>query len=181
MEVLARYCSIPGYKKLCCESCSKHSSTIPPSFLSEAAETEEDMMADPGDVPKTWAAPTSLVPLRSKSVLVRRVPSRRISPVEEEAHALVPPSHGRLQMADQPRRRVYDQARNKTSGPLPTAYQPPTKSEHLVNSSSSIVLETDPVVAPSSRSAVAPPNRTAGKTEKQTGRRKVLRPSTVER
>ncbi|XP_061528319.1 A disintegrin and metalloproteinase with thrombospondin motifs 3 isoform X1 [Phycodurus eques] len=23
MEVLARYCSIPGYKKLCCESCSK--------------------------------------------------------------------------------------------------------------------------------------------------------------
>jgi len=23
MEVLARYCSIPGYNKLCCESCSK--------------------------------------------------------------------------------------------------------------------------------------------------------------
>ncbi|KAI1900374.1 hypothetical protein AGOR_G00049300 [Albula goreensis] len=37
MEVLARYCSIPGYNKLCCESCSKRSSTLAP-FLSEAAE-----------------------------------------------------------------------------------------------------------------------------------------------
>uniref|UniRef100_A0A4W3I345 ADAM metallopeptidase with thrombospondin type 1 motif, 3 n=1 Tax=Callorhinchus milii TaxID=7868 RepID=A0A4W3I345_CALMI len=33
MEVLARYCSIPGYKKLCCESCREHSSTVPPPFI----------------------------------------------------------------------------------------------------------------------------------------------------
>uniref|UniRef100_W5KYR4 ADAM metallopeptidase with thrombospondin type 1 motif, 3 n=1 Tax=Astyanax mexicanus TaxID=7994 RepID=W5KYR4_ASTMX len=39
MEVLARYCSIPGYSKLCCESCSKRSLT----FLPEAAETEEEV------------------------------------------------------------------------------------------------------------------------------------------
>lgn len=26
MEVLARYCSIPGYNKLCCESCGKKAS-----------------------------------------------------------------------------------------------------------------------------------------------------------
>lgn len=37
MEVLARYCSIPGYNKLCCESCSKRSSTLAP-YLSEATE-----------------------------------------------------------------------------------------------------------------------------------------------
>ncbi|KAF3695404.1 A disintegrin and metalloproteinase with thrombospondin motifs 3 [Channa argus] len=39
MEVLARYCSIPGYNKLCCDSCSKRSGAS--SLFSEAAETEE--------------------------------------------------------------------------------------------------------------------------------------------
>uniref|UniRef100_A0A3B4U287 ADAM metallopeptidase with thrombospondin type 1 motif, 3 n=1 Tax=Seriola dumerili TaxID=41447 RepID=A0A3B4U287_SERDU len=39
MEVLARYCSIPGYNKLCCESCSKRSGAL--SLFTEAAETEE--------------------------------------------------------------------------------------------------------------------------------------------
>ncbi|CAN9512835.1 unnamed protein product [Ophioblennius macclurei] len=39
MEVLARYCSIPGYNKLCCDSCSKRSGPL--SLLSEAGELEE--------------------------------------------------------------------------------------------------------------------------------------------
>lgn len=39
MEVLARYCSIPGYNKLCCDSCNKRSGAL--SLFSEAAETEE--------------------------------------------------------------------------------------------------------------------------------------------
>lgn len=39
MEVLARYCSIPGYNKLCCESCGRRSGAL--SLFSEAAETEE--------------------------------------------------------------------------------------------------------------------------------------------
>ncbi|XP_036000275.1 A disintegrin and metalloproteinase with thrombospondin motifs 3 isoform X2 [Fundulus heteroclitus] len=38
MEVLARYCSIPGYNKLCCESCSKRGGS---SSLFSEAETEE--------------------------------------------------------------------------------------------------------------------------------------------
>ncbi|XP_060739607.1 A disintegrin and metalloproteinase with thrombospondin motifs 3 [Tachysurus vachellii] len=42
MEVLARYCSIPGYSKLCCESCSKRSGTLS-SLLTEAAEVEEEV------------------------------------------------------------------------------------------------------------------------------------------
>lgn len=39
MEVLSRYCSIPGYNKLCCDSCSKRSGAL--SLFAEAAETEE--------------------------------------------------------------------------------------------------------------------------------------------
>ncbi len=42
MEALARYCSIPGYNKLCCESCSKRSGTFAP-LLHEAAKTEEEL------------------------------------------------------------------------------------------------------------------------------------------
>ncbi|XP_019730092.1 A disintegrin and metalloproteinase with thrombospondin motifs 14 isoform X3 [Hippocampus comes] len=38
MEVLARYCSIPGYNKLCCESCNKNVATPPPN-LSNATKT----------------------------------------------------------------------------------------------------------------------------------------------
>ncbi|XP_058045217.1 A disintegrin and metalloproteinase with thrombospondin motifs 14 [Ahaetulla prasina] len=41
MEVLARYCSIPGYHKLCCESCSKKViTTQPPGVDRTARETE---------------------------------------------------------------------------------------------------------------------------------------------
>uniref|UniRef100_A0A8C6Y3U6 ADAM metallopeptidase with thrombospondin type 1 motif 14 n=1 Tax=Naja naja TaxID=35670 RepID=A0A8C6Y3U6_NAJNA len=41
MEVLARYCSIPGYHKLCCESCSKKiATTRPPGVDRTAPETE---------------------------------------------------------------------------------------------------------------------------------------------
>lgn len=40
MEVLARYCSIPGYNKLCCDSCSKRIGNLTP-LLVEAAEIEE--------------------------------------------------------------------------------------------------------------------------------------------
>ena len=39
MEVLARYCSIPGYNKLCCDSCSRRGGAL--TMFSEAAETEE--------------------------------------------------------------------------------------------------------------------------------------------
>lgn len=39
MDVLARYCSIPGYNKLCCDSCRKRGAAL--SLFSDAAETEE--------------------------------------------------------------------------------------------------------------------------------------------
>nr|XP_056711754.1 A disintegrin and metalloproteinase with thrombospondin motifs 3 [Euleptes europaea] len=181
MEVLARYCSIPGYKKLCCESCSKHSSTLPPPFLSEAAETDEDMMANPGDVPKMWAAPASLVPPRSESALLRRVPSSRISLAEEDVHALIPPSHSGPRASDRSQRRGHNPVRNKTSGPLAVPYQSPTKSDHLANHGSLALLATEPAVVQSGRSAGAPSNRTTRRTEQQADRRQAPKSSTVER
>lgn len=39
MEALARYCSIPGYNKLCCDSCSRRTGAV--SLFSETAEAEE--------------------------------------------------------------------------------------------------------------------------------------------
>ncbi|XP_054846676.1 A disintegrin and metalloproteinase with thrombospondin motifs 3 [Eublepharis macularius] len=180
MEVLARYCSIPGYRKLCCESCSKHSSTLPPPFLSEAAETEEDMMADPGDMPKTWVAPTSLVLPRSESALVRRVPLSQISPAEEDTHALVPQAYGRAKVADRPQRRAHNRARNKTSGPRAVPYQLPAKSEHLITHNSSTWLDELALIQ-SNQSTGALPNRTTRKNEKQVDKWQAPRPSPVER
>ncbi|XP_006791172.1 A disintegrin and metalloproteinase with thrombospondin motifs 14 isoform X2 [Neolamprologus brichardi] len=47
MEVLARYCSIPGYYKLCCESCDKKESltTHVPDFHTPVALAEPDISA----------------------------------------------------------------------------------------------------------------------------------------
>lgn len=68
MEVLARYCSIPGYNKLCCESCSKRSSTLPPPFFTGTAELEE-LMADADNRASMEMAPTHQLDtaLRSRS------------------------------------------------------------------------------------------------------------------
>ncbi|XP_061561564.1 A disintegrin and metalloproteinase with thrombospondin motifs 14 isoform X2 [Phycodurus eques] len=41
MEVLARYCSIPGYNKLCCESCNKNPATLSPD-LSHATKASAE-------------------------------------------------------------------------------------------------------------------------------------------
>ncbi|CAI5784843.1 disintegrin and metalloproteinase with thrombospondin motifs 3 [Podarcis lilfordi] len=178
MEVLSRYCSIPGYKKLCCESCSKRSSTLPPPYLSEAAETEEGVMTGPGNLPKTLASPTSSVPPRSE----RRGSLGRMSLAEEDRHALIPNAYGRARVASPPQRRVQSQARNKTSGLVATPLQLPTMSGHLVTHTSSALLDIGPAVTQNSSSAgVLSPNRPSKKNEKQADRRQPPRPSTVER
>lgn len=65
MEVLARYCSIPGYNKLCCESCSKRSGTLPPPYLQEAAEVHSDAIFGPSDLPRSLVMPTPFLPYYS--------------------------------------------------------------------------------------------------------------------
>lgn len=176
MEVLARYCSIPGYKKLCCESCSRRSSTLPPPFLSEVVETKEDMMANYGDLPKTFVAPTSLASPNLQRSL-SRIPS-----VEEDAHALIPPTYNRVRVANPSQQRVRNQARNKTLGSAEVPYQPPTRNGHLLPHNSSALLDIDPATANNNRSAGAPsPHRTSRKNEKQADRWQLPSPPTVER
>nr|XP_033798962.1 A disintegrin and metalloproteinase with thrombospondin motifs 14 isoform X2 [Geotrypetes seraphini] len=60
MEVLARYCSIPGYNKLCCESCNKKSlsSSLPPN--TEQASSE--IQSSKGTVPPTDIPPIPVLP-----------------------------------------------------------------------------------------------------------------------
>lgn len=79
MEVLARYCSIPGYNKLCCESCSKRSSTLPPPYLPEAAETHDDAIFNPSGLPGSLVMPTSLVPYHSEPPAEKKPSLSRLS------------------------------------------------------------------------------------------------------
>ncbi|XP_053244492.1 A disintegrin and metalloproteinase with thrombospondin motifs 14 isoform X1 [Podarcis raffonei] len=61
MEVLARYCSIPGYNKLCCESCGKKVPTSqPPAVDQGASETGTRGGAPlPGPLPQLSPHPTA--------------------------------------------------------------------------------------------------------------------------
>lgn len=60
MEVLARYCSIPGYNKLCCESCSKK---IVPTSLSPSSEHAAlELRAPEGAILPSPIPPVTLVP-----------------------------------------------------------------------------------------------------------------------
>lgn len=182
MEVLARYCSIPGYKKLCCESCNKRSTTLPPPFHSETAETKEDPVASPGELPKTMVASTSLILPQAESTSERRGSSGRMSSVEEETHALTPQAYSLARVADPHQKRVLNQARNKTSRPVAMLNQPPTKSGHLVTHNSSTLLDIGRAVAPGhSLSGAVSPHRTSKKNEQQVERRQLPRHPTVER
>ncbi|XP_040218263.1 A disintegrin and metalloproteinase with thrombospondin motifs 14 isoform X1 [Rana temporaria] len=60
MEVLARYCSIPGYNKLCCESCSKK--IVPTSLTPSSEHAALELGALEGEVHPSPILPVSLVP-----------------------------------------------------------------------------------------------------------------------
>lgn len=73
MEVLARYCSIPGYNKLCCESCNKKESVT--THASNIQNTPE-ASTGPGISPKSpLAAMTSSPPQTTKTVSRRPHPT----------------------------------------------------------------------------------------------------------
>ncbi|XP_069609404.1 A disintegrin and metalloproteinase with thrombospondin motifs 14 [Ranitomeya imitator] len=60
MEVLARYCSIPGYNKMCCESCSKK---IAPTSLTPSSEHAAlELRAPEGAILPSPIPPVTLVP-----------------------------------------------------------------------------------------------------------------------
>ncbi|XP_018420408.1 PREDICTED: A disintegrin and metalloproteinase with thrombospondin motifs 14 [Nanorana parkeri] len=60
MEVLARYCSIPGYNKLCCESCSKK--IVPTSLTPSSEHAALELRAPEGAVLPSPILPVTLIP-----------------------------------------------------------------------------------------------------------------------
>lgn len=179
MEVLARYCSIPGYNKLCCESCSKRSSTLPPPFLTEAAETEEEVMFDQRDLPGALVMPTPAV-LHYAQFLPGRSPLGRLPFAEEDADTHVSSSNTKPKGAEFPQWRA-PQAR-KTSRLFALLHQSPANSSGLSTRNALALTAADPVVPANNTTMGAPsPSRTSRKSEKHMEKRWPSRSSTVER
>uniref|UniRef100_A0A7M4EH99 ADAM metallopeptidase with thrombospondin type 1 motif 3 n=1 Tax=Crocodylus porosus TaxID=8502 RepID=A0A7M4EH99_CROPO len=181
MEVLARYCSIPGYNKLCCESCSKRSSTLPPPYLPEAAEIEEEVMFDASDLPRTLVMPTSLVPHHSEFTPEKRSSLGRMPFLEEDIDIHISPSYSKPKGVESPQRRV-NQAGRKTSKLIATPYQPPIKIGNLGSYNASALAAVVPAVADNNTSVgTLPPSRTSKKNEEPVDKKHLLRPPTLER
>ncbi|XP_067155816.1 A disintegrin and metalloproteinase with thrombospondin motifs 14 isoform X2 [Apteryx mantelli] len=90
MEVLARYCSIPGYNKLCCESCGKKASATSSPAGTEPSAPEGTASPSPA-LPPSFPA-TARVP-------ARRVPGATGAPGARAAGAgtsLLPPRSRRV-------------------------------------------------------------------------------------
>lgn len=172
MEVLARYCSIPGYNKLCCESCSKRSSTLPPPYLPEAAETHDDAIFNPSDLPGSLVMPTSLVPYHSETLAEKKSLSSISSVGGPDAYAAFRPNN-KPDGANLPQRRGQ-QAGSKTL----RLGSPPTKHDHL-NSSSQMAAAS--FFAVSDSIGASSQARTSKKDEKIIDKRGPVRSSTLER
>lgn len=179
MEVLARYCSIPGYKKLCCESCGKRSGNLPLAFYSEAAETEEGFITSPAVLPKSLVTPTSLAPPRSE----RQSASGRMSLAEDHTQVLLPPIYRKVQAANNPSHRKFrNQASNKTPGPAALHQNLSTNHGLLLSHRSSPLFDTGPVATHHPGSVdIHSSSRTPRRNEKQAERQPPLRSSTIGR
>ncbi|OXB72883.1 UNVERIFIED_CONTAM: hypothetical protein H355_005212 [Colinus virginianus] len=179
MEVLARYCSIPGYNKLCCESCSKRSSTLPPPFLTEAAETEEEVMFDQSDLPRALAMPTPLIPHYAEFLPGRRSLGR-FRFTEEDTDIHVSPSNTKPRGAEFPQWRLP--LASKTSKLFALLQQPLANSSSLGPLNNLGLVAAVPVVSANNTAVGAPsPSRTSQKSEKQIDRRQPSRSSSVDR
>ncbi|ETE67026.1 A disintegrin and metalloproteinase with thrombospondin motifs 14, partial [Ophiophagus hannah] len=91
MEVLARYCSIPGYHKLCCESCSrKVATTQPPGVDRTAPETEvQEGAVHPSLLPPLTFYPTAVSHLqRIKATTPKETQAVHPLPTSLTAHSL---------------------------------------------------------------------------------------------
>uniref|UniRef100_A0A8C5PUS0 ADAM metallopeptidase with thrombospondin type 1 motif 14 n=1 Tax=Leptobrachium leishanense TaxID=445787 RepID=A0A8C5PUS0_9ANUR len=83
MEVLARYCSIPGYHKLCCESCGKKA--VPTSLTPNSEHAALELKSHEGS-----ARPSPIPPASSSPIAVTRLheASIDISPLDGQLPAL---------------------------------------------------------------------------------------------
>lgn len=180
MEVLARYCSIPGYKKLCCESCGKRSSNFPLPFYSEAAETEEGFVTSPAVLPKSSVTPTSLAPPRSE----RQSAWGRTSLAEDNTQVDLSPIDRKVQAgANHPSHRKFrNQDLHKMLGPAAPHHNLSANNGLLLSHRSSPLFDTGPVVThhPGPLDIHSSP-RIPRRNEKQTKRQQPLRSSTLGR
>ncbi|XP_072880765.1 A disintegrin and metalloproteinase with thrombospondin motifs 3-like isoform X3 [Hemitrygon akajei] len=133
MEVLARYCSIPGYNKLCCESCSRRSSTLPPPFFTGTVELE-DLMADADRRANVEMSPTqqmdttlrSRVPHNNKPVRARNTQPSAINTAHGKTKAAVFSQTSPASVDSRPSRLVASQhslqskPRNSTNSSMAT-------------------------------------------------------------
>ncbi|XP_054248259.1 A disintegrin and metalloproteinase with thrombospondin motifs 3 [Indicator indicator] len=180
MEVLARYCSIPGYHKLCCESCSsRRSSTLPPPFLTHAADTQQAQLGAGSLLPRALLVPTPPVP-HHPQLLPGRRPLGRLPSVEEDTETHISPSSTKPRGAEiLPWRAPQVRKASRLSASL---HQPPAN-----GSSSSLgahrALAPVPAVPAQNTTAGAPSpsRRTSQKSQKHVEKRWPSGSSTVER
>ncbi|KAL7982181.1 hypothetical protein Chor_001238 [Crotalus horridus] len=179
MEVLARYCSIPGYKKLCCESCSQRSVHLPLPFYSEAAAgTEDGFIASPAVLPQPLVTPTSLVPPHFER---QSAPGRMSSP-EDNTQVLLPPIYRKVQAAHPSHRKLRNPASCKTPGPAASHYNLSTNHGHLLSHRSLPLFDTRPAVTHHPGSVDLPSSpRTPRRNEEPAERQQPLRSSTLGR
>lgn len=179
MEVLARYCSIPGYNKLCCESCSKRS-TQSPLFLTEAAETEDELSFDPsasraGMIPSSLSSDNEETESEARSLLTI------LSSIENNADlGLVSPTENRAKTSD-PALRRSQLAASKT---FKLVAVPPSAATHSSNihthKSSGAAMPHAAGTNISSTGAVSSV-KTQKRNDKPQERRRYLQSSSIER
>ncbi|XP_030046489.1 A disintegrin and metalloproteinase with thrombospondin motifs 3 [Microcaecilia unicolor] len=178
MEVLARYCSIPGYNKLCCESCGKHSSTPPPPFLTEATETEDGIKFDPSGLTKAAIMPAPSTPSHTEVVAAKRHHLGKIHYVEKGIDSNVqslPDNEPRV--ANLPQRKTHS-AKNKPIRLTAVSNQSPSKAGNFHSRNSSALVGVVPVAVVNANSTDA---LSSSKTTRKSEKRRPLRSSTVER
>ncbi|MEE6460430.1 hypothetical protein FKM82_000966 [Ascaphus truei] len=182
MEVLARYCSIPGYNKLCCESCSKRS-TLPPPFLTEAAETEDELIFDHSDLSKADAIPTSLVPGDLESISEKKNILSILSSIEDDADiSVLSAPENKLKASDAAQRRSHLAASKTFRFVASMPHPPPTRSSNVNSHKPSAAVAISPMAAVNTNSTGAfSTARTSRKNDRSSDRRRSLQPSAIER
>lgn len=179
MEVLARYCSIPGYNKLCCESCSKRSTQSPP-FLTEAAETEDELTYDPS-LSRDGMMPTSSAPGTEENDSETKSLLSILSSIENSADVgIMSPQENKPKASDSTTRRSH-LAASKTFK-LVAVPPPPTTRSSNVHVHKSPPVGTLPLAATNIHSTGTHSSmRSSRKNERPFDRKRSLQPSSIER
>lgn len=83
MEVLSRYCSIPGYQKLCCKSCNLHDNL---TEVDDGAEPPPGKLNDIEELMPTLPVPTLIMEVQPVPGTPPRAPLNASSTNSTEDH-----------------------------------------------------------------------------------------------